>query len=152
MTVDCFDTEQRSRVMKAVHRHDTAPELRLRRRLWKNGLRYRKHPRIANTRPDFAFLRPRMAVFVDGCFWHGCPRHYVAPVGNAAFWRDKLQRNQALDRRVTERLEDDGWMVLRVWECDVNKRLDAVILHIHRLLKERGGFRFPAGDATCLAR
>ena len=136
MTVDCFDAEQRSRVMKAVGRHDTAPELRLRRRLWKNGLRYRKHPRIGGSKPDFAFPGPRVAVFVDGCFWHGCPRHYVAPVGNAAFWRTKLRRNQALDRRVTERLAGDGWAVLRVWECDVNKQLDIVALRIQRLVHE----------------
>ena len=147
MTVDCFDTEQRSRVMKAVGRHDTAPELRLRRRLWKNGLRYRKHPRIGGTKPDFAFLDPRVAVFVDGCFWHGCPRHYVAPVGNAAFWRTKLLRNRALDRRVTERLEGDGWTVLRVWECDVNKQLDAVALRIQRMVKECAASR--TGGGSC---
>lgn len=136
MTVDCFDTEQRSRVMKAVGRHDTAPELRLRRRLWRNGLRYRKHPRIGGVKPDFAFPGPRVAVFVDGCFWHGCPRHYVAPVGNAAFWRTKLRRNQALDHRVTEQLEGDGWAVLRVWECDVNKQLDVVALRVQRMVED----------------
>ena len=149
MTVDCFDAEQRSRVMKAVGRHDTAPELRLRRRLWKNGLRYRKHPRIGGVKPDFAFPGPRVAVFVDGCFWHGCPRHYVAPVGNATFWRMKLRRNQALDRRVTEQLEGDGWAVLRVWECDVNKKLDVIALRIQRVVKEcavqhTGGVPCPA--------
>ena len=112
--------------MKAVRRSDTEPELRLRRSLWRRGLRYRKHPRIADTRPDLAFLGPRIAVFVDGCFWHGCPDHYVAPVNNGVFWREKLKRNKALDRRVTNRLEDDGWLVVRIWECQLSRGLDTV--------------------------
>ena len=123
--------------MKAVRRSDTAPELRLRRSLWQHGLRYRKHPRIAETRPDLAFLGPRIAVFVDGCFWHGCPDHYVAPASNAAFWREKLRRNKALDRRVTNRLEGDGWLVVRIWECQVSGALDTVSNRLCRLVDER---------------
>ena len=122
--------------MKAVGKRDTAPELRLRLHLWRVGLRYRKHPRLAKTRPDFAFLRPRIAVFVDGCFWHGCPRHYVAPVGNAAFWREKLRRNQARDCIVNERLENNGWTVLRVWECEVNRQLERVTTRIRQLVEQ----------------
>ena len=137
MTKDCFDAAMRSLVMRAVGKQDTAPELRLRRDLWRLGLRYRKHPRIARTRPDFAFLGPRIAVFVDGCFWHGCPRHYVAPVGNAAFWQEKLRRNQARDHLVNERLESDGWKVLRVWECEVNRQLEEVTARILHLVEQR---------------
>lgn len=94
--------------MKAVGKQDTAPELRLRLKLWRTGLRYRKHPRIAGTRPDLALVGSRIAVFVDGCFWHGCPRHYVAPVGNAAFWRERLRRNRARDRLVTNAWRTKG--------------------------------------------
>ena len=135
MSKDCFDSEKRSQVMKAVGKQDTAPELRLRLHLWRNGLRYRKHPRVANTRPDFAFVGRRIAVFVDGCFWHGCPRHYVAPVGNAAFWKEKLRRNQVRDRLVTERLTDEGWTVLRVWECEVHRQLEVVMTRIRKIVK-----------------
>ena len=123
--------------MKAVRRTDTAPELRLRRSLWKRGLRYRKHPRIADTRPDLAFLGPRIAVFVDGCFWHGCPAHYVPPVNNAGFWREKLRRNKALDRRVTNRLQDDGWAVVRIWECQLYVDLDIVSNRLRHLVAKR---------------
>ena len=137
MTKDCFSPEQRSEVMKAVRNRDTAPEIRLRRHLWKMGFRYRKHPRIAATRPDLAFMGPRVAVFVDGCFWHGCPRHYVTPVGNGAFWKEKLRRNRKRDQIVAGRLEDEGWMVLRVWECDVNRRVDDVLERIQQALKRR---------------
>ena len=123
--------------MKAVRHFDTAPELRLRQRLWKLGLRYRTHYRTANTRIDFAFLGPRVAVFVDGCFWHGCPEHYVAPLNNATFWRQKLRRNAARDSYVTKRLQADGWIVIRVWECDIKSRLDTVATGIRQTVAHR---------------
>lgn len=121
--------------MKAVGKRDTAPEVRLRRCLWKIGLRYRKHPKIVGIRPDFVFIGSRIAVFVDGCFWHGCPRHYIPPVGNAMFWQEKLRRNRARDRHATERLTQEGWIVFRVWECDVNRRLDDVSARIQRMVE-----------------
>lgn len=134
MSKDQFDVDTRSQVMKAVGTRDTAPELRLRLHLWRAGLRYRKHPKIANVTPDFAFVGPRIAVFVDGCFWHGCPQHYIPPVGNAAFWRTKLQRNQARDRRADHRLTSRGWTVVRVWECEVNRQLDRVTTNLCRII------------------
>ena len=68
-------------------------------------------------KPDFVFRRERVAVFVDGCFWHGCPRHATMPAGNRAFWKAKLARNAARDREVTVALRKAGWRVVRVWEC-----------------------------------
>ena len=70
-------------------------------------------------RPDFIFATRRLAVFVDGCFWHGCPRHGTRPQGNAAFWREKFRRNRARDRRDTRRLRRAGWRVLRLWEHEL---------------------------------
>ena len=70
---------------------------------------------------DFVFRKERVAVFVDGCFWHGCPRHGTMPAGNRAFWMAKLTRNAARDREVTRTLRKAGWRVLRVWECDLAK-------------------------------
>lgn len=70
-------------------------------------------------RPDFVFLASRMALFVDGCFWHGCPVHFVKPVGNAEFWETKISRNQARDRLVNLELRKRGWTVLRIWEHSV---------------------------------
>ena len=67
-------------------------------------------------RPDFVFPRQKVAVFVDGCFWHGCPRHYNVPANNAGFWRRKLEANRARDRLVTRMLRRAGWIVVRVWE------------------------------------
>ena len=73
-------------------------------------------------RPDFVFRVRRLVIFVDGCFWHGCPRHGTHPQGNAAFWRAKFRRNQARDRRDTRRLRREGWQVLRLWEHELRAK------------------------------
>lgn len=124
---DCFTPEKRSAVMKAVGRLDTAPEIKLRHALWRSGLRYRKNCKVEGTRPDVCFSKRRLVIFVDGCFWHGCPAHYTAPRNNADFWRAKLKRNQARDRRDDEALKAAGWEVLRFWECEVSRSLETVI-------------------------
>lgn len=73
-------------------------------------------------RPDFVFRRERVAVFVDGCFWHGCPRHATRPKQNRTFWDAKLAGNKARDRAVSRGLKNAGWTVLRIWECGLSKR------------------------------
>ena len=105
---DCFSRDKRSEVMKAVGRFDTAPELRLRSALWRRGLRYRKNYKMEGARPDICFLGSRLVVFVDGCFWHGCPDHYSAPKNNAAFWRKKLERNRERDQANDEALKAEA--------------------------------------------
>ena len=149
MSKDPFDVATRSQIMKAVGRRDTAPELRLRRHLWRAGLRYRKHPKIADATPDLAFVGSRIAVFVDGCFWHGCPQHYVPPVTNAAFWRNKLQRNQTRDRHVDHRLASSGWTVIRVWECEVHGQLDRVTTRLRRVIAQNNCQRNRESSNAC---
>lgn len=117
----------RSENMSRIGRRNTSPELLLRRALWARGLRYRIEPKTPVGRPDFAFLGPKVAVFVDGCFWHGCPEHYVRPRTRHEFWQKKLRDNLTRDRRQTLELEDLGWTVLRVWEHDVRDDLEACI-------------------------
>lgn len=78
-------------------------------------------------RPDFVFLRSKVAVFVDGCFWHGCPTHYHAPATRSEFWQSKLRRNQVRDSMVTRQLTEAGWKVVRIWEHTIKSDLaDAV--------------------------
>lgn len=79
-------------------------------------------------RPDFVFAARRLAIFVDGCFWHGCPRHGTRPRGNAAFWRSKFRRNRARDRRDTRRLGGAGWRILRLWEHELKPKARPVLL------------------------
>jgi DNA mismatch endonuclease (patch repair protein) len=79
-------------------------------------------------RPDFVFVARRLAVFVDGCFWHGCPRHGTRPRGNAAFWRAKFRRNQERDRRNSRHLRQAGWKVLRLWEHELKPKARRALL------------------------
>lgn len=98
---------------------DTAPELALRRELHSRGLRYRVHfaplPGLRRT-ADIAFTRQRIAVFVDGCFWHSCPQHRTSPKANSGWWAEKLAANTTRDLAANVQLIDAGWSVVRVWE------------------------------------
>jgi DNA mismatch endonuclease (patch repair protein) len=105
--------------MTSIRSQDTKPELLLRQSLWQSGLRYRKSYKVEGVRVDIAFPGRKLAVFVDGCFWHGCPDHYREPPRNKAYWQPKIERNQARDRRNTEALEKAGWTVLRFWEHEI---------------------------------
>jgi DNA mismatch endonuclease, patch repair protein len=88
-----------------------------------------------SVRPDFIFQRPKIAVFVDGCFWHGCPKHVIWPKGNAAFWKKKILANKARDRRVNRVLRTQGWKVIRVWEHDLKRRDEPkLVRRLRRLL------------------
>lgn len=105
--------------MSTLARRDTKPELLLRQELHRRGLRYRVQIKVpGNNRRtiDIAFTRVRLAVYVDGCFWHGCPDHYVRPRANSEWWRWKIERNQERDRDTDRQLDDAGWSVLRIWE------------------------------------
>jgi len=105
--------------MESTAQRDTGPEMKLRRALHAAGLRYRVDlspvPGV-RSRADIVFPRLRIAVFVDGCFWHGCPEHGTWPKNNAAWWRKKITDNRDRDRRVDEELRAAGWVVVRVWE------------------------------------
>ncbi len=91
--------------------------------------------RLLQVRPDFVFSKARLAVFVDGCFWHGCPKHGTQPVGNRAFWRNKLARNKARDRIVNRTLRQHGWTVLRIWQHELSRKGETRLLRrIHRVL------------------
>src|SRR4051794_5345566 len=106
--------------MQGNRGRDTSPELRLRSELHWRGLRFRLHRRVGEgrsaPRPDLVFPRKRVAVFVDGCFWHGCPAHGVRPRTNADYWAAKIERNRERDERNDDALAASGWAVIRVWE------------------------------------
>lgn len=109
------------RTMRGNRRRDSAPELALRRALHAVGLRFRvdlpiRVPDRRPIRPDIVFTRQRVAIFVDGCFWHGCPEHGRRPRTNATYWDAKVAVNQARDREQSDALRRAGWTVIRVWE------------------------------------
>ena len=103
--------------MQRMPRSSTGPEVLLRRELHRRGLRFRINQSVNFPGgPDIAFTAARIAVFVDGCFWHACPDHGILPKNNRDWWRDKLERNVARDREKDDQLEKLGWTVVHVWE------------------------------------
>ena len=105
--------------MKGNRGRDTKPELALRRAVHAKGLRYfvnRRPVKTVRRTADLVFPRVRLAVFLDGCFWHGCPVHHVAAKTNAEFWAEKIRRNRERDRETDGLLVANGWTVLRIWE------------------------------------
>lgn len=108
--------------MKRQRRRDTQPELALRRELHRRGRRYRVDiapVECLRRRADIVFPAQRLAVFVDGCFWHGCPTHGTRPTANSDWWREKLERNAARDQDTDRKLRAASWEVVRIWEHEV---------------------------------
>ena len=126
--------ETTHKIMSAVKRKDTEPELILRKALWHNGLRYRKNYRKLPGTPDVVFIKKKIAVFCDGDYWHG---HNWAIRGLASleaelsrysdFWRKKILENVSRDQRVNARLEEMGWRVIRFWESEIRADVDACV-------------------------
>jgi DNA mismatch endonuclease (patch repair protein) len=121
--------------MSVTRRKDTKPELDLRRILHARGLRYRVTypvPGLPRRTIDVAFTRARVAIFIDGCFWHGCPDHATKPRANSEWWMRKLETNMARDTNTSRFLSEQGWTVLRFWEheepASVADRVQAAVL------------------------
>ncbi|MBD3617862.1 MAG: very short patch repair endonuclease [Chromatiales bacterium] len=121
---DVLTKEQRRHCMSAIRGKNTKPEKRLRKALWHMGFRYRITNKLPG-RPDIVFPSEHLAVFVDGCFWHGCPKHFQQPKTNETFWREKIQENRERDKKNNFALEKNGWLVLRFWEHEIRKDTDA---------------------------
>lgn len=126
-----------SRRMSHQRTRDTEPEMLLRRELHRRGLRYRVDaslPGLPRRRADILFTRARVAVFVDGCFWHGCPEHKTAPTTNGAWWAAKLARNIERDRETDAHLTSLRWTVLRVWE---HEDIEQAATDIEQIVRSR---------------
>jgi DNA mismatch endonuclease, patch repair protein len=133
---DVFSKKKRSAVMAAIRsKGNKDTELALAAIFRRNGLKgWRRHLPIPG-KPDFVFPTHRIAIFVDGCFWHGCRLHGRKPDSNQLYWNKKLENNKARDRKVTRLLRQKGWKVLRIWEHELKKEprvvarvLDAILL------------------------
>lgn len=134
---DMFSRRQRSEIMSKVKSQgNAATELRLVGILREYRIRgWRRRARVFG-KPDFVFPIVRLAVFVDGCFWHGCPVHAVLPASNRSFWALKLTQNKKRDRLVSHRLKKSGWRVLRIWQHDL-RRPDKIAQRLRRALASR---------------
>jgi DNA mismatch endonuclease (patch repair protein) len=120
--------------MAAIRSKNTKPELALRRALWRRGLRFRLY--YGKEKIDIAFPSKKVAIFVDGCFWHSCPAHSHVPKSNEEYWLPKLKKNIERDKAKEERLKQEGWKVIRLWEhelSELNIIVQKILYAIERL-------------------
>jgi DNA mismatch endonuclease (patch repair protein) len=148
--VDVFSKRKRSEVMAACRgRGNRSTEWRLRSRLVSARISgWRMHTGDVYGRPDFAFDKSKVAVFVDGCFWHGCKTCRTVPASNRGFWTDKIQRNRQRDRKVAGMLRRSGWRVVRIWEHDLKHRPDWCLNVIRRAHRCGDSRRRPGKNVT----
>ena len=133
---DDRSASQRSETMRRVRSKNTSCEVALRSALHRRVLRYRLGYDLPGS-PDIAFVAARTAVFVDGCFWHGCPEHCRVPTSNRAYWRAKIARNCARDARVDDDLRRTGWRVVRVWEHEIKHNPNNCAARIAAIVRRR---------------
>lgn len=121
--------------MGKIRGKDTKDEIRLAKALWKKGIRYRKHVKSIPGTPDLSIKKYKLAIFVDSEFFHGKDwETKKKPVTNAEFWDKKIRRNIERDKEVNQKLESEGWTVLRFWSNDIKKNLDEIVGTIERLI------------------
>jgi DNA mismatch endonuclease (patch repair protein) len=137
--------------MRGNRSRDTIPELKIRSALHALGLRFRVHARPVPTiarRADVVLRGARIAVFIDGCFWHGCPDHYRPPATNQAYWHPKIDANRHRDRDTDERLRVAGWTPLRIWE---HEPVPDAVSRIRARMAAGASAELRAGDRRCAA-
>jgi len=134
---DIFTKAKRSDVMSKIRgRGNKDTELALAKLFRQNKITgWRRHQKIFG-KPDFVFPKLKLAVFVDGCFWHGCPRHATKPKSNRSFWHKKLSTNKKRDVLVNQQLRKLGWRVIRIWECALKKNPLNCLRRIQRVLND----------------
>lgn len=133
--VDKFSRETRSRIMAAIKGKNTNPEMAVRKILWSRGIRYRIHDNTVFGTPDISNKRKKLAIFIDGCFWHGCKRCYRPPKSNVEYWKNKIVDNKKRRSDVLRYLRKDGWMIFQFWEHEVISNPDKVAMKIENSWK-----------------
>lgn len=133
---DTHTKEQRSFNMSKIKARNTGPEIQLRKFLFAHHFRgYRIHSNLPG-KPDIVFTKKKVAVFIDGCFWHKCPECYTEPKSNRGYWIPKIQANVERDQRNTAELESMGWTVIRIWEHEIKKDLQGSFEKIKNILEK----------------
>lgn len=122
--------------MSRVKNRDTTLEVRFRKVLWARGLRYRLSRKLFG-KPDLVFVSAKVAVFIDGCFWHACPIHGQEPKTNSDFWSDKLTKNKLRDQKVNAGLAELGWTVVRFWEHELKEDAERCANELTKTVKDR---------------
>lgn len=133
--MDKVSKEMRSRIMSAIRSKDTKMEIAFRKALFKKGVRFRKHVSGLIGKPDIAVKSKRVAIFLDSCFWHRCPRHFRKPTSNKRYWNNKIARNIERDEEINKHYNSAGWKVIRFWEHDTERNLTRAVKKAYRVLR-----------------
>ena len=132
--IDTLSKKARSLLMAGVKgRHNKSTEVKMAKLLRSSNIKgWRRHLKLPGS-PDFTFREERVCIFVDGCFWHGCPKHYKSPKSNKKFWREKVEKNRERDIRINQELKKQEYRVIRIWECEM-READKVLKKIQKAL------------------
>lgn len=133
--MDRFDKRTRSKIMSKIRSKNTGIELQMRKILWHKGLRYRIH--YGKEKIDIAFPRAKLAVFIDGCFWHNCPIHGHLPSTNTGYWSNKLERNAERAENKKQRLVREGWLSIHLWEHEISEDPEKCAYIVENQLSQR---------------
>ncbi|MEX1112176.1 MAG: very short patch repair endonuclease [Candidatus Andersenbacteria bacterium] len=134
---DAFTRKKRSEIMGKIRGSNTLMEQTFRKALWSHGIRYRKNSRNHFGKPDVVISKAKIVVFLDSCFWHGCPKHFIMPKSNLSYWKAKAQRNKKRDKEVMAYYKKAGWRCLRLWSHELKKADDVekAIIKLTRTMK-----------------
>ena len=132
--IDTLSKAARSLLMAEVKgRYNKSTEIKLVQLLRSSRIKgWRRHLKLPGN-PDFTFRKERVCIFVDGCFWHGCPKHYSLPKSNVKFWKEKIKKNRERDTRINKELKEKNYTVVRIWECEL-READKVLKKIQKAL------------------
>jgi DNA mismatch endonuclease (patch repair protein) len=127
--------ERRSHIMRQIRSRDTRPELFIRKKVHQEGFRFRLNNNNMIGKPDLVFPKYHLAVFVNGCFWHGhsCSRGARIPASNSSYWKNKIARNQQRDEKSYSLLKQNGWQVVIIWECELEKGFHLLLKRLKNL-------------------
>jgi len=134
---DTVSREKRSEIMSAVRSKDTKMEVSFRKALWVKGFRYRKNPKKYFGKPDLVLKKYKTVIFLDSCFWHGCPDHCRLPKTKKKYWQDKVKRNKLRDIEVSKHYINKDWKVFRIWEHEIKESENDVVEKLISFLEEQ---------------
>jgi DNA mismatch endonuclease (patch repair protein) len=133
---DQFSSEKRSQIMRKIKSKNTKLENKIISDLWKKGYRFRRNVTSLYGKPDIAVKKYKVVIFIDSCFWHGCPEHCRMPASNKSYWENKIKNNKERDKKVTEHYKEKGWNILRIWEHELKNNYETTLTKIEKFINK----------------
>lgn len=130
----------RTRTMRGVKSKDSKMEVKFRSALWRSGLRFYKNAKNLPGKPDIVFPKLKIVVFLDSCYWHGCPLHLRMPKSNLDYWLPKIERNKKRDNEINVYYTENGWRIFRIWEHELKTDFDSQVLKISETVRNRQNY------------